>query len=155
MKWTDECTKTFEAVKQKLVQAPVLAHYDPSLPLVLAADASTYGVGAVIFHRLSDGSEQPIAYASRTLTGCESRYSQVEKEALSLIFGIKKFHHYLYGRPFILVTDHKPLLTILGPKHGIPPLAAARMQRWALLLSAYTYEIEFWPTNKHGNADGL
>jgi len=79
----------------------------------------------------------------------------VEKEALSLVYGIKKFHTYLYGRPFTIVTDHKPLTAILGPKKGVPPLAAARLQRWALLMSAYRYEIEFRPTKLHANADGL
>ena len=140
---------------QGLYECPVLAHYDPSLSIVMAADASAYGIGAVISHRHSDGSEQPIAYASRTLTKSEHNYAQVEKEALSLIYGIKKFHQYLYGRHFIMITDHKPLLSILGPKHGVPPLAAARMQRWALSLSAYSYDIEFRPTDRHGNADGL
>ena len=96
-----------------------------------------------------------MAFASRTLSNSEKNYSQVEKEALSLIFGIRKFHQYLYGRYFTLVTDHKPLTTILGPKQGIPPLAAARMQCWALLLSAYSYEICFRPTATHSNADGL
>ncbi len=72
-----------------------------------------------------------------------------------MVFGVQRFHQYLYGRNFTLVTDHKPLTTILGPKKGIPSLAAARLQRWALLLSAYCYEIEFKPTGKHGNADGL
>ena len=153
--WSEDCDRAFTAAKQKLAEAPVLAHYNPSLPLVLAADASAYGIGAVVSHRLPDGSEQPIEYASRTLSKSECNYAQVEKEALSLVFGIKKFHHYLYGRPFVLVTDHKPLLSILGPKRGIPPLAAARMQRWALLLSAYRYTIEFRPTECHGNADGL
>ena len=85
----------------------------------------------------------------------ERNYAQIEKEALSLVFGIKKFHRYLYGRHFILMTDHKPLTSILGPKQGIPPLAAARMQRWALLLSAYSYEIKFRSTKMHANADGL
>ena len=72
-----------------------------------------------------------------------------------MIFGIKKFHQYLYGRHFVLVTDHKPLMAILGPKKGIPLLSAARLQRWALLLAAYNYDIEFKPTQSHGNADGL
>ena len=82
-------------------------------------------------------------------------YSQLEKEALSLVFGIQKFHPYLYGRKFTLVTDHKPLTTILGPKTGIPSMAAARLKGWALLLSAYNYSIEFKSTREHGNADGL
>ena len=79
----------------------------------------------------------------------------MEKEALAIVFGVRKFHQYIYGRRFTLVTDHKPLLTILGPKTGIPSLAAARMQRWSFLLSAYQYDIIFKPTAAHCNADGL
>ena len=89
------------------------------------------------------------------MTKAERSYSQLEKEALSIIFGIRKFHQYLYGRKFTLVTDHKPLITILNPKKGIPSLAAARLQRWALILASYQYEIEFKPTDKHSNADGV
>ena len=104
---------------------------------------------------MPDGTERPIAYASRTLTPAERQYVQVEKEALSLTFGIRKFHQYLYGRSFTLITDHKALTTTLGPKQGIPALSAARMQRWALQLSAYSYSISYRPTKSHGNADGL
>ena len=100
-------------------------------------------------------SEKPIAFASHTLTNAEHNYSQLEKEALSIIFGIQKFYQYLYGRKFTLVTDHKPLITILNPRKGIPSLAAARLQRWALILALYQYEIEFKPTDKHSNADGV
>jgi len=71
------------------------------------------------------------------------------------VFGVKKFHQYLYGRHFNLITDHKPLTAIFGPKKGVPSLAAARLQRWALLLSAYTYNISYKPTDMHSNADGL
>ena len=85
----------------------------------------------------------------------ERNYSQIEKEALALIFGFKRFHTYLYGRQFTLVTDHKPLTTILGHNKGIPPVAAARLQRWAIILAAYKYKIEFRPTTAHSNADGL
>ena len=154
-KWSKECSSAFALAKEKLSSAPVLTHYDPSLPLSLAADASAYGVGAVISHLLPNGTERPIAFASRSLSSSEKNYAQIEKEALSLVFGIRRFHQYLYGRKFTLVTDHKPLTSIFGPKKGIPPLAAARLQRWAVLLSAYVYEIQHKPTQQHGNADGL
>ena len=153
--WTNECSEAFQTAKNQLTSSEVLTHYDPKLPINLAADASAYGIGAVISHVLPDGSEKPISFASRTLTTSEKNYAQLEKEALSLIFGVKKFHQYLYGRKFTLITDHKPLTAILGSKKGIPSLAAARLQRWALLLSAYNYEIQFKPTQSHCNADGL
>ena len=154
-KWSDECKKAFQEAKDKLTSSQLLTHYDPRLTLKMAADASAYGVGAVISHILPNGEERPIAFASRTLTSAESNYAQIEKEALALVFGVRKFHQYLFGRKFTLVTDHKPLMAILGPKKGIPSLAAARLQRWAILLSAYNYTIEFRATAAHANADGL
>ena len=154
-KWSPECAKAFQAAKDKIISAGVLTLYDPTLPITLAADASAYGVVAVISHVFSDNSEHPIAFALRTLTASEQNYSQLEKEALALIFGVQKFHRYLYGRKFNLITDHKPLTTILGPKKGIPSLAAARLQRWAILLSAYDYNIHYKSTTEHGNVDGL
>ena len=153
--WTQDCSKAFTLAKEQLSSDKVLTHYDPKMPLNLATDASAYGIGAVVSHVFPDGSERPIAFASRTLSPSERNYAQIEKEALSLVFGVKKFHQYLYGRHFNLITDHKPLTAILGPKKGVPSLAAARMQRWALLLSAYTYSISYKPTDLHSNADGL
>ena len=82
------------------MSASVLAHYDPSLPLMLAGDASTYGIGAVIFHRFPDDTERLIAFALHSLSPSEQNYAQIEKEALSLIFGVNKFHQYLYVENF-------------------------------------------------------
>ena len=130
-KWFKKCQQSFESAIVALSSSSVLVHYDPDLPIHLAGDASAYGLGAVISHVLPDGTEQPIAFASRTLTGAERNYSQIEKEALAPVFGVKRFHVYLYGLMFTLVTDHKPLQTILGPKKGIPTVTAARLQRWA------------------------
>ena len=157
VKWTssEECEKSFERLKESLVSAQVLMHYDVSLLVRLACDASAYGIGAVISHVLPSGEERPVAYASRSLSKAEVNYSQIEKEALALIFGVRRFHQFLYGRKFVLVTDHKPLVTIFGSKQSIPPIAAARLQRWSIILAGYRYEIEYKRTQDHSNADGL
>ena len=86
-----------------------LVHFNSDLPLVLACDASQFGIGAVLAHRMADRSEKPIGYASRTLSKAKQNYSQLEKEGLSCIFGINKFYSYLFGHHFELITDHKPL----------------------------------------------
>ena len=99
-------------------------------------------VGAVLSHRFGEESERPIAYASRTMAPAEKRYCHLDKEALAIIFGLKKFYQYLYGRKFIIYTDHKPLSFLFDPTRAIPQLASSRLQRWALTLSAYTYSIE-------------
>ncbi|XP_045188111.1 uncharacterized protein K02A2.6-like [Mercenaria mercenaria] len=153
--WTKSCKLACETVKQLLTSSTVLVHYQPEKSVTLAVDASPYGLGAVISHEMEDGLDRPIAYASRTLTTSERNYSQIEKEALAIIFGIQKFHQFLYARKFILLTDSKPLSLILGPKKGIPVLAASRLQRWAIQLSAYQYDIRYRSTTKNGNADTL
>ena len=153
--WTEECSQAFLAAKGMLTSSKVLAHYNPKLPLILATDASSYGVGAVLTQVSEEGTERPIAYVSRTLSDAERNYAQIEKEALAIIFGVKRFHVYLYGRKFLLLTDHKPLTTIFGPKTGLPVVAASRLQRWALVLSAYQYDVKFRATEEHGNVDGL
>ena len=131
-----------------------MAHFDPNIPIGLARDASAVGIGVVIY-KYPDGSERPIAYAFKILSDNERNYSQIEREALSIVFGIKKFHQHLYGHNFSLLTDHKPPLAIFNPKKGIPAMTASRLQRWAILLSAYTYDIEYKPTKEHGNVDML
>ena len=133
--WTETEAQTFQQLKNALVKEVTLSHFDAYLPLGLTCDASEVGIGAILFHRYNDGSERPIAHASKTLTTAQRRYSQIQKEAFAIIYGLHKFHQYLYGRRFTLVTDHKPLLGLFDPMKGTPTLAVNRLTRWALTLS--------------------
>lgn len=152
--WDKDCQKAFNWVKSELASPKVLAHYDSSLPLALWCDASSVGVGAVISHIYPNGDIKPIAHASRTLNNSEKNFSQIDREALSIIYGVKRFHEFLFARKFILFSDHKPLLTIFGEKKNIPQLAASRLQRWAIILAAYQYEIKYINSEKN-QADAL
>ena len=114
-RWQKEQDQAFRKLKQILVEDTVLAHFDPSIRIGISCDASDTGIGAVLLHRYKDGSERPIQNASKTLTQSQRAYSQIQKEALAIIFALKKNHHCLYGRTFILVIDHKPLLATFGP----------------------------------------
>ena len=144
----------FRELKKLLASSSLLVHYDPKLPLILPCEASAYGIGAVLAHRMPDGSEKPIGYASRTLNKAEN-YSQLEKEGLSLVFGIKEFYCYVFGRSFELVTDHKPLLGLLGEARSTSPQASARVRRWSLYLYMFEYTLKFRKTEAHANADAL
>ena len=130
--WGTEEQAAFDTVKSLLCDDPVLARFDPFLPIGMACNASNVGIGAALFHRYEDGSKRPIANASKTLSETQRNYSQIQKEALSIIFALRKFNHFLYGRKFILVTDHKPLLSLFGPTKASPQLAANRLARWAV-----------------------
>ena len=152
--WKCSCQRAFTRLKTKLTTADKLVHYDLQKPIVLATGASPWGLGVVLSHVYPD-EERPIAFASRSLSSAEKNYSQIDEEALSVIFGIQKFHKSLYERRFTLITDHQPLRTILGPKTGIPVLAASRLQIWAIKLSAYHYDIKHRSTTRNGYADSL
>jgi hypothetical protein len=109
----------------------------------------------VLSHQEEDRSERPVAYMSRTLAPEERRYSQLDKETLAIIFGVKTLHNYLFGRTLTLVSDHKQLKHIFGETQPVPTLASARLQRWALILGAYSYTIKYKPGEQNSNADAL
>ena len=153
--WLEQQQTAFEEAKELLQSTDLLVHFDPEKELVLATDASDYGVGAVLSHKTKNGTERPIGYVSRSLQEAERKYSTLEKEALAIIFSVKKFHQFLYGHRFIIKTDHKPLEGLLNEKKGIPSQAAPRIQRWALTLASYEYEISYKAGQTNGNADGL
>ncbi|XP_055684257.1 uncharacterized protein K02A2.6-like [Lutzomyia longipalpis] len=153
--WTKECDSAFHRFKEILSSELLLTHYDPNLPIFVASDASSRAIGCVAYHQFPDGSMKAFYHASRKLTDTETRYSQIEKEALGIIFAVKKFHRFIYGRKFTLMTDHKPLVSIFGSKKGIPIHTANRLQRWALILLGYDFSIQYLSTDKFGHADVL
>ena len=114
--WQKEQQEAFAKSKELLQSAELLIHFDPAKELVLTTDASDYGVGEVLSHKMEGGTERPIGYMSRSLNGAERNYSTLEKEALAIIFGVKKFHQFLYGHSFTIKTDHKPLEGLLNEK---------------------------------------
>ena len=153
--WSDKCQESFQRIKRILMTLLSPPHFQPDESLLLASDASSVGVGAVLFHRFANRTEKVIANASKSLTPAERNYSQIEREALSIVFGVKKFHQYLWGRDFTLLTDHQPLTTIFGFKKGVPLLAASQLQRWALFLINYTIRIQYCSTKQFGYVDAF
>jgi hypothetical protein len=154
-KWSKEAIATFEKSKRLLQESGFLTHFDPRLPLVVATDASPFGIGAVLSHIMPTGEERPVMFVSRSLSKTECNYPQIEREALAIIFAVRKFYLYLYGRKFTLITDNKPLTAIFGPKTSLPILAAERMQRWAMLLAGFNYDIQYRRSAANANADCL
>ncbi|XP_062538518.1 uncharacterized protein K02A2.6-like [Armigeres subalbatus] len=153
--WNSECQKSFRRFKEVLQSDLLLTHYDPSLDIIVAADASQSGIGGCLLYRFPDGSLKAVAHASRSRTPVEANYGQIEKEGLALVFAVTKFHRMLLGRKFTLQTDHQPLLRIFGQKKGIPVHTANRLQRWALTLLCYNFDIEYVSTTQFGYADVL
>ncbi|XP_072178233.1 uncharacterized protein [Diadema setosum] len=151
--WSEEAETAFKRSKELLQASDCLIHYDPQLPISIATDASPIGIGAVLSHVLPDGTERPIQFASRSLTKTERKYPQIEREALAIIFALRKFYMYIYGRRFTLITDNKPLTALLGPYKSLPTLAAERMQRWAMYLAGFDYEIRYRTSKANANAD--
>ena len=151
--WANEQQEAFELAKKELSKPTILALYNPQFDTKISADSSSYGLGAVILQKQPDNCWKPIAYASRSLSECERRYAQVEKEALACTWATEKFTDYVLGKTFVLETDHKPLLALLGDKNldHLPP----RILRFRLRLSRYSYSVEYVPGKLLYTADTL
>jgi len=145
--WSKVQQKAFDKIKSLLTHAPVLAFYDVSKPLTLENDACEYGLSSAIFQE-----GRPIAYASRTLTDAEKRYAQIEKEMLALVYGLKKFHQYTFGRHVDIITDHKPLVAIMHK-----PLSKAPRRHQLLILRTQKYDcsVTFQPGHSVVTANTL
>ena len=152
--WADEQERAFEDAKRALLESSMLVHFDNKLPVVLSCDASPTGVSCVLAHVIKN-EERPVLFISRTLSTAERNYSQLEREAIAIIFGVVRLRQYLLGRHFVIYTDHKPLLTLFSPDKTLPPVAAARVLRWSLILAGYQYKMVFRKGTEHGNVDAL
>jgi len=145
--WGSEQARAFEKLKELITNAPVLAYFDPKIPLIIQCDSSQSGLGAVL---LQDG--KPLDYRSRTLTDTEQRYAQIEKEMLAIVFALEKFNDYTFGAHTTVHTDHKPLVSISKKPLSIVP---KRLQRMLIRLQRYDYEIIYKPGTEMFVADTL
>jgi transposase InsO family protein len=146
-RWSSECGKSFEWLKEKLITSPILAYPQldrNSSPFVLHTDASGQGIGAVL-----EQEGHVIGYASRSLSQSEQNYSVIQKECLAIVYATKQFRHYLLGRTFQLFTDHAPLQWLSAQK------AEGMLCRWALMLQEFDFKISYKPGVKNTNADTL
>ena len=145
--WGPAHREAMQQIKDILSSEPVLTLFDPALPVTLQADASSTGLGACLMQR-----GQPVAYASRALTSAETRYAQIEKEMLAILFAATKFHHFIYGAEAEVESDHKPLESImLKPLHQVSP----RMQMMLLKLLKYNLTVKYVPGSRLYIADTL
>ena len=153
-KWSEVEAAAFSKVKLELSKSDLLANFDGTHPVTVEVDASPVGVGCVLMQKIN-GYERPIYFASKKLSAAELHYSQLDKEALALVYAVTKFKYFLLGRNFVIRTDHKPLLGLFGRTKPIPSNANARVQRWALLMSQFDYDLRFKAGKDNVVADAL
>ena len=150
--WGPNQEQAFSSIKNELSQPTTLTLYNPEAQTKVSADASSYGLGAVLLQKSND-LWKPVAFASRTMTETERRYAQIEKEALATTWACEKFASYLLGLEFMIETDHKPLVPLLGMKNldSLPP----RVLRFRLRLNRFSYSIVHVPGKLMYTADTL
>lgn len=146
--WDEECDTAFNQLKAALTNPPVLQYPDfsDSNIFTLRTDASGYAIGAI----LSNSNDKPVAYASRALNKAEKNYCTIEKELLAIVWGVKHFRPYLYGRKFKIFTDHRPLIYLFGMNNP-----SSRLTKFRLVLEEYDFEIEYVRGKQNVTADAL
>lgn len=148
-RWTEDQEHSFDALKEAITSAPILARPDFSLPFVLITDASQVGLGAVLV-QVQDGIERVITYSSRTLSASERNYSVTERECLAVVWGISNHRQYLEGFEFKVITDHSSLKWLLNLKDP-----TGRLARWSLKLQQYRFDVEYRKGSQNVVADTL
>ena len=149
--WSEECHKSFELLKRKLCEAPILDYPRRDGKFILDTDASFGAIGAVLCQEKEDGTEVVIAYGSRHLTAHEKGYCVTRKELLAIHEYVMYFKQYLYGKAFVVRTDHKALVFMRYTKKAISP----QFQTWLANLSGYDFDLQYRKGEEHGNADGI
>ena len=145
--WEPHHQLCFNKLKESVSEASTLQYFDTKVMPVLQVDASLRGLGATLLQK-----DKPVAFASKALSDAESRYACIERELLAIVYGIQRFHTYLYGRHFKVITDHKPLEMIMQkPLVSAPP----RLQRMLLKIQGYNFELEYRPGKELVIADAL
>ena len=150
VEWNMPCETAFRKKKDMLQGSAVLKVAEPDHPFILQTDASDRGLDAVLSQKTADGVEFPVAYASRKLFPREINYSVIEKECLTIVWALKIFHTYLYGRNFTIETDHQPLAWLHRMKN-----TNVRLTRWTHLIQPYYFTLKHRSGSQNGNADGL
>lgn len=147
-KWTQDCQESFCSLKNSLISPPILQYpnFNNDNTFILQTDASGYAIGSV----LSNSDNKPVAFASRNLNKAELRYPTIEKELLAIVWSVKYFRPYLYGRKFIIRTDHKPLIYLFNMANP-----SSRLTKFRLLLEEYDYIIEYVKGADNAAADAL
>lgn len=148
--WTIERNEAFQKLIELLQSNLILIYPDFKKQFFLTTDASNYAIGSILSQKNEEEFLRPISYASRTLNKAELNYSTIEKELLAIVWSTKHFRPYLYGRKFIIITDHKPLLWLFNVKDP-----GSRLLRWRLRLEEYDYEITYKKGSLNVNADAL
>ena len=148
-RWSDECEMAFEKLKDLLTNAPILAYPLPDIKLSLDTDACQFGIGAILSQE-QNGPERVIAYFSRSLSRAEKNYCVTRKELLAVVKAVEKFHYYLYGRRFVIRTDHSSLRWLLRFRQPEGQIA-----RWMQKLQQYDFEIIHRPGRTNSNTDAL